>query len=317
MTNYIKPTAITRTFLNGNSFHPISVFQSIIVGEAIRMRRLNEKNHLYEKSIKELEEKCFRSKFNSTIVKKNIDKVKSWIYKEDTEKIDQKNKNNTKRITWSTQFKNLLKLDKREKELSPNASITFCKPPNLGMHLLNYKRLTQTKKQNNYISTKNNKCMHCKLCGNFGNSKCMVLNKEKLINNKGKCYKLNMSLNCKNYGIYGAECLICKDIYVGQTKNKFSTRWSSHRSIWNKLCTNVQNGKKEMEEDLSDEKALFRHYVLKHSEVLKNHMYLSDAYGVFFIEQPRYEDLDIKENVWIGNLDAKINISRTFLPKYK
>jgi len=41
-------------------------------------------------------------------------------------------------------------------------------------------------------------------------------------------------LTYANHGIYVATCFICHEQYVGQTKNKFSTRWTSHRSNWNR-----------------------------------------------------------------------------------
>ena len=41
---------------------------------------------------------------------------------------------------------------------------------------------------------------------------------------------IKSKLNCKNYGIYSAQCLKYKDIYVGQTKNGFDLRWNSHQT---------------------------------------------------------------------------------------
>jgi len=40
-------------------------------------------------------------------------------------------------------------------------------------------------------------------------------------------FPLNQNLTCANFGIYAATCVICHEQYVGQTKNKFSKRWSS------------------------------------------------------------------------------------------
>ena len=40
-----------------------------------------------------------------------------------------------------------------------------------------------------------------------------------------------------------AECKFCKMQYVGQTKNKFSTRWNNHRSFWNKININDNNNR--------------------------------------------------------------------------
>jgi len=47
---------------------------------------------------------------------------------------------------------------------------------------------------------------------------------------KNKTFPLNQKLTCANHGFYVATCVICDEQYVGQTKNKFSMRWSSHRS---------------------------------------------------------------------------------------
>ena len=51
---------------------------------------------------------------------------------------------------------------------------------------------------------------------------------------KPKTLKLNQSLTCADFGIYVATCVMCHEQYVGQTSNKFSKRWSAHRSNWNK-----------------------------------------------------------------------------------
>ena len=46
-TSFIKETATKRLFLNGNSYHPLRIFKSIVFGESVRLRRLNETNELY------------------------------------------------------------------------------------------------------------------------------------------------------------------------------------------------------------------------------------------------------------------------------
>ena len=67
----------------------------------------------------------------------------------------------------------------------------------------------------------------------------------------------------------------------------------------------------------NDEQALYKHFVNFHKDQLNKNMGIEDAYTVKFLEQPRYDKLDIQENYWIGKLKAEINISRTFLPKIK
>ena len=41
--NHTKPTAKSAKFLNGNSYHPTHVFIGIILSEASRLKKLNEK----------------------------------------------------------------------------------------------------------------------------------------------------------------------------------------------------------------------------------------------------------------------------------
>ena len=132
-----------------------------------------------------------------------------------------------------------------ESSLSPDTSVTFCKPPSLGMQLLNYKKISQEsvkekslRKEEKCKKTKSSRCMGCALCGNYKNYKNMVSEVNKIRNKKGKYFKLKDNLDCRNYGIYGAECLKCQEIYIGQTKNKFSTRWNSHRSKWKQFHQN-------------------------------------------------------------------------------
>ena len=63
---------------------------------------------------------------------------------------------------------------------------------------------------------------------------------------KTKTFKLNQSLICADFGIYVATCVICHEQYVGQTSNKFSKRWSAHRSKWNKQDCKTDSDKDQM-----------------------------------------------------------------------
>ena len=64
ITDFVKPTAKNSTFLHGKSWHPTHTFKGIILGEAKRLRRLNERDLPYKKSIERLYEKCKKSGFN-------------------------------------------------------------------------------------------------------------------------------------------------------------------------------------------------------------------------------------------------------------
>ena len=154
----------------------------------------------------------------------------------------------------------------------------------------------------------------------------MVLETNNIKLRNGNTIRLNQQLNCKDYGIYGGQCKICREVYVGQSRNKFSERWNSHRYNWNlmtnntktdKITEDTKNNKSIKNWEQKDKQALFIHYKKFHKNILENGLSLSDAYNVFFIEKPNYDKLDLQENYWIGKFNAKINIAKTFLPKYK
>ena len=142
----------------------------------------------------------------------------------------------------------------------------------------------------------------------------MVKETNKTVTKDGNIILIKEELNCKCYGIYQAKCRTCNNIYIGQTKTTFTKRWTQHRSKWNQLITNngeIQGGWNK------DEAALYKHYSNFHKEKLKDQLEIEKAYEVTFLEQPRYDQLDIKESCWITRTKAEINISRTFLPKVK
>ena len=61
--DFVKPTADGRQFINKNSHHPQTTFKSILFGEAIRLRRLNQRKDDYLSSLNRLKEKAIHSKF--------------------------------------------------------------------------------------------------------------------------------------------------------------------------------------------------------------------------------------------------------------
>ena len=135
---------------------------------------------------------------------------------------------------WATSFPHLLTLTQKEKKLNPKAMITCKRLTTIGQKLTNYKdlALNKTRKQTKCGSRP---CEHCALCGCYGkNNKSMLSNVSQLLT-KTKTFKLNQSLTCADFGIYVTTCVVCHEQYVGQTSNKFSKRWSAHRSNWNKI----------------------------------------------------------------------------------
>ena len=99
--------------------------------------------------------------------------------------------------------------------------------------------------------------------------------------------------NCRSQKlIYGAECLICKKQYTGQTVNKLQTRICGHRTHINKTTSTDQN------ED-SDEAALANH--LKEAHNFHTAELFNLCYS-FTILQLDPGDLDKAEQKWIQQL---------------
>ena len=174
--------------------------------------------------------------------------------------------------------------------------------------LIKYKCVATNKTEEITVSRK---CRKCGLCGNFGTLKNMVVEQNTIQDKHGNKIVLGKNLTCGNHGIYAARCKICQGLYVGQTINKFSTRWNAHRKKWLNLCT----GKDEIKEG-NDEAALYKHYKTKHTEIKLDRLPIAEAYDVLFLEEPSFKQLDIRESYWIARLQANINVAATILPKF-
>lgn len=317
--DYVKPTAIGQAFLNGSSHHPRHVFKAIIVGEANRMRRLNETKEGFDESIRRLEQKCIKSNFNRNLISETL-KTISWNNSSTNNSISEKKQED--RIPWATQFKGLIKLGKLERELAPRASITFCRPPTLANILLNHKKIAigvKTRNNNNTVY-RSSKCGRCGLCGHYGTLKNMVWETNHVNTLNGRTVDLKEHLTCSDYGIYAGRCRECGETYTGQTKNSFARRWNKHRSTWNTMMGSSRENDRDTTESNfhKDNQALFVHYKKFHNDrLLSEQLELSSAYEVVFLEKPKLDDLNIRENYWIGRLKSRINIAKTYLPTYR
>ena len=76
--DFVKPTAEEGQFVNGNSHHPQTTFKSILFGEAIRLRRLNQRKNDYLSSLNRLKEKAIRSKFPLNMTNDMITLASNW-----------------------------------------------------------------------------------------------------------------------------------------------------------------------------------------------------------------------------------------------
>ena len=285
-TNYIKPTATFAKFLNGNSYHPPHVFRGIILGEANRLKKLNENKIDYTNAIKKLETKCKTSNFKNSIINKTfieINHSKTKIKRND------KTRKQTDRISWATSFKQLITFDK--KEFSKNTKIlrlTYKRP----------KTLRDLLRNNNQCEEKINhekgtfECGKCSLCGNFGKNKISMVTK----GSNFKEIKLKQNLNCKDYGIYCATCIQCAENYIGQTVTSFSKRWNAHRTTWK---NNIKNNRFE----IKDQFALIIHYKKMHKEKIPDK--IENAYKIQFLEKPKKQNLDFAEHWWLKKNKSK------------
>ena len=76
--DFVKPTAEGRQFITGNSHHPQTTFKSILFGEAIRLRRLNQRKDDYLSSLNRLKAKAICSKFPLNMTNDMIALASNW-----------------------------------------------------------------------------------------------------------------------------------------------------------------------------------------------------------------------------------------------
>ena len=76
-TDYVKPIALDRCFIQGSSHHPATVFKSIVFGESVRLRRLNERTEDYYSSLEQLKKKAFHAQYPKPMVEDMIAKAKT------------------------------------------------------------------------------------------------------------------------------------------------------------------------------------------------------------------------------------------------
>ena len=303
-TNFIKPTGLNRLFLNGGSYHPPYVFKGIIFCESIRLRRLNERDDMYQNALEQLKDKCIRSGFGKKLVCDMISITRIWKERFSPPKsTSDRKRQQTSKAIWVSCFPNLIQLSQKEKEMNPNTMIVYKRPPPLSQYLTRYKHIAHGSETTEPGSSK--PCGRCKLCGNHGkDTKTMISITNTIKSKSGKIFTLKKQLTCSNFGIYAATCTICLEQYVGQTTTSFANRWNGHRAVW-KNGTSAEG----------DAAALRNHY--KNNHPTKHNIELAQAFNVTFIDAPNNAcNLDMLESRWIKRLDATVNINKTILPKY-
>nr|CAB3263340.1 uncharacterized protein LOC108950821 [Phallusia mammillata] len=237
-----------------------------------------------------------------------IEEAKAW--KEQRHQYARHSKDSTskkaRKLVWATQFPALLRLSDKEKVLKPNCMVTYKRPPSLQELFLCPRKLALGR-LNHCAPSGCYPCGRCALCGNHGSHKIGMVKCSAYLQTSMRRFKISQHLTCRSYGIYVATCLLCHEQYVGQTKNRFATRWSGHRAIWAKFDTSQRN----------DGTALLHHFKDRHPNEFAKKTPMESCYCVAFVEQPRTADLDLAEDRWLNKIDAKINIKKMVLPRCK
>ena len=176
---------------------PLWVFQSIVVSEAMRMRRICEDKTDYDTSLEYLKNKCFKSKFLKTLTSKLIEQAKSWVDRFHPINNSKLKKNKQKIIVWVTQFPKLLRSSQMEKRLQSNVMLAYKHPQTLGNFVARYKKLSfgPLEGKDGSIS---GPCGKCALWGNHGSHNSMVP-LMKHIRTPNGVRPLTLKLNCKDY----------------------------------------------------------------------------------------------------------------------
>ena len=212
-----------------------------------------------------------------------------------------------KRIIWATPFTKFLSLGMNERKLVPSAQVVYKNPPTLKQILTNYRQIAHNTSIDSIQPGSSKPCYRCSLCGKHGNNRSMVRPTSSITLFQNKKITLIQNLTCANYGIYAAQCKLCNEFYVGQTKNKFSVRWSSHRTFWK--TKNTANN--------TDKAALLLHFHNHHNQFLSSSPEISSCYDVIFLQEPdSYNNLDFYESKWVNTLKATINTNKTLLPRF-
>lgn len=231
------------------------------------------------------------------MTKKIINLASNWTERFQPKNTNQNNTKEKERIVWATSFPKLLELTEKEKSLKPRATTVYKKPATLANKLTNYRQLAHDKHSDKQGSS--NPCGSCSLCGTFGRHASMVSTTHQISLKNGKQIHLAQDLTCKNYGIYIATCLECRELYVGQTLNQFSKRWTAHRFDW---------------KNTEDRSALVQHFQTRHPKIMQRKPELESCFTVAFVEEPPVHMLDVAENKWLIRTSASINNHKMILP---
>ena len=296
-----------RVYLHFSSHHPKQLFPSIVYSQALRLRRIINNTKVLKTRLDELNDCFIRSGYPRKMVQsitgdvltrprvleynRKPDKPPApvlWVqtFSSVTEQIQEQTRNANK----------ILQLSPAWKDEKHAIGVVSRRGKNLGDMLL--KRKAFSLEDNSTANTGTTRCTPIpppgqkKKPGRPCESCVLMSNRKKVISNVTKKTYATPSGNCKSSRlIYGAQCLLCKMQYTGQTVNRLQTRISGHRSHMNKT--------QDDDSVDTDEASLANHLKNIHG---MNSVELFNVMYSFTILQMDPKDLDKAEQQWISQL---------------
>ena len=234
---YRKPTD-RPTYLNYSSFHPPHTKRSIVFSQLLRFKRICSDNADYEKAVRHLVQSLLECGYPYKLILKEINRA-SYLSRDTL--LSQKRNSTTaqsQRIPFVTRFSptttpflQKVKCDWRTLKSNPSLPPPFSCPPVLAKKQPpNLHRLLVCTKPRPPPGNTPCRRPRCQICDHFN------INPSVEFQNNVTLYPVRAGCNTPNI-VYILYCSKCPEaIYVGETANRFRTRFNNHKhSIRNNL----------------------------------------------------------------------------------
>ena len=293
VTDLNRKDTDSRGYLSYSSCHPNHVFSGIVYSQALRLKRIINKEESLLTHLNEMKDDFFKAGYPHTlvenIVKKVIDMPRSLEKK-------QKETPHNEVILTST-FGGDKPLCTAVKEACVPFGLNVKYVSKTGATLKN--TLTNLK----YISL-GNKYGITSPCGQSRCESCPLMSgKEEIVNGKTK-YRTAKG-NCKTRNIvYNAKCKLCKKLYVGKSTQPCHKRINGHRNslvkfVENQNIVNVASSAYD-----KDKYSLAIHLYKEHG--ILNFTGLDNNFEFTILEKCTPKTLDVKEHLWVQKLKTVI-----------
>jgi len=274
------------------------------------MRRLNERDDDYQLALREIQFKAIASSFPRSMVRDMVSKAAKWQSRFPPIKNTQETAKTAHIVPHATVSPHFMPISQMERRCQPNAMVSYRRPPNLASMLTQFRKLSFSSETPQEPGS--HPCKQCATCGKYGKQmgKPAVKSCTSITAENGAVYKIRQSLTCDNSGIYAVRCKLCKKLYTGQTMNAFKSRFTQHRTVWNKFKVTSSN--------MDDQASLLKHFQKVHPAEYRKKPEFYKAWEITFVEEPLNSgNLDIYEDRWHNKLKSSINIQNMILPRFK